>query len=319
MSNATIDELFDWAGARLGGPPLGLGRNGALFSPSTCSTTTRSRLWKAALVAAIALPAANGTVRASGLPFTWDPSQASPPLSGAGSAFTADTIDATNYLHSIIETNGSFVEQLVLNIGGFQLNGQPVTAPGLDTTYGLYFAIDATGQLIAGKTTFNTLNISLMADPGNNDGTLSATIAGISFSNTGPTGVADDFTLGTGSLLSASMAFNPFTKVRTAHYVENFAPEPNETGFFGNFSPLLEVFLTTPPAAFQALPQPDGTTVILVNDGIARADFVPEPASIVLLVSGLLGLGVVHRRRTHAPNPRLTSWRRDKTRPTVAV
>lgn len=160
---------FENSWARRGGPPLGLRGNGALFNQSKRSTTTRSRLWQAALVAAIALPAANGTVRASGVPFTWDPSEASPPLSGAGSAFTADTIDAANYLHSIIQTSGSFVEQLVLNIGGFQLNGQPVTAPGLDTTYGLYFAIDATGQQIAGKTTFNTLNISLMADPDNND------------------------------------------------------------------------------------------------------------------------------------------------------
>ena len=104
-------------------------------------------------------------------PFTWDPSQSNPQLSGAGSAFTADTINVTTYLHQINLLDGSFVIDQLLDINGFQLNGQPVTAPGFGSTYGLYFRIDSTGQQAGGITTYNTLNIALMADPGNNDGT----------------------------------------------------------------------------------------------------------------------------------------------------
>ncbi len=254
----------------------------------------RNRL-KAIIALVGILASASGTARAAGLPFTWDPSQSKPPLSGAGSAFTADTIDAASYLHSIIQPGGSFDEQLVLDITGFRLHGQPAAAPGLDSAYGLYFTINATGQQIAGKATFNTLGISLMADPGNRDGTPAVGLAGLAFANTGPTGIADDFVLGASTLHSASMAFNPVTKVRSAHFVESFAAAPNEAGFFGNLSLPLEELLTTLPAVFQALPQPDGTTVILVNGGVAEARFVPEPASIALLASGLLGLGSARR------------------------
>ena len=90
----------------------------------------RGRLLKGMLAVAIALPAASGAAGAAGLPFIWDPSQPDPPLAGTGSAFTADTINAANYLHSVIQAGGSFDEELVLKVGGFQRNGQPVAAPG---------------------------------------------------------------------------------------------------------------------------------------------------------------------------------------------
>jgi hypothetical protein len=258
----------------------------------------KSWLWKGMAAATVALPALSGISPASASSFTWDPSQASPPLSG--SAFTADTINTTNYLQAIHLTNGSFVETFILQINGFQLNGQPVTAPGFNSNYGLYFTINATGQAAS----FNTLNIALMADPGNNDGTPSAGITGVSFSNTGPTGVADDVTLGTGTLVSASLTFNPVTMVRNAHFVENFASAPNETGFFGSISPLLEEFLTTPPSAFQTFLEPDGSSIDLVNGGSGRAEFVPEPGSLVLLASSLLGLGLASLFRAGSPAAR---------------
>jgi hypothetical protein len=256
------------------------------------------KLLKRFLVVVSALPVLGGMAVASPIPFTWDPSQATPALSGAGSAFTADTINATNYLHSVVQPNGSFAQELILKINSFQLNGQSVTAPGLNSDYGLYFAINATGQLGA-TSTYSTLNIALMADPSNADGSLSSSMAGVLFSNTGPSGVADDFILGAGTLIAASMSINPITMVRSAHYVESFVPAPHEADFFNSISPVLEVFLTTPPAVFQALPQPDGSSVLLVNGGIAEVNFVPEPSSIVLLASGLLGLYLVRRHRVH--------------------
>jgi hypothetical protein len=227
---------------------------------------------------------------AAPITFTWDPSKASPAL--AGSSFTADTIDATSYLHSVNQTNGSFVEEFILQISGFELNGLPVIAPGLNSSYGLYVTINASGQTVAGRTTFNNLDITLMADPGNNDGAPSSTLAGVSFAN----GTAGDFALGSGTLLSASLALDS-AGVRHAHFVESVMRVPGEGGFFSGGSTVFEVFLTTPPAAFRAVPQPDGTTIQMVNGGSAQADFVPEPASLALFGSGLIAVALIRRRK----------------------
>jgi len=81
------------------------------------------------------------TALADPITFTWDPSRSSPALAGPGSGFTADTINTTNYLHSVNQSNGSFVEELVLRVNSFDQNGQTVVSPGLNRSYGLYFAI----------------------------------------------------------------------------------------------------------------------------------------------------------------------------------
>src|SRR5437868_2894827 len=116
-------------------------------------TTVETWLCKAIRVVAFAFPLGLSGMAAAG-PFTWDPSQANPPLSAAGSAFTADTINVSTYLHAIHPPDGSFVLDQLLNVVGFQLNGQPVTAPGFGSTYGLYFRLNSTGQTIGGITTY---------------------------------------------------------------------------------------------------------------------------------------------------------------------
>ena len=236
--------------------------------------------------------------------FTWDPSNSTPPLSGSGSAFTADTVLMTHYLHSVVQPTGLFQEELVFDIDAFQLGGQTVATPGFNSTpglsgsYDLYFLITATGQL-APATTFDMLSISLIGDPGNNNGAITASASGISFSNTGPTGVADDILLGTGTLESAAMTFDPITGVRRAHFVESFQPVPGQAAFFVSptaFPIRLEQFLTTPPSTFSAVPGPEGTTIITVNGGTSVANFTPEPGALILVVTGLLCLCLTARR-----------------------
>jgi hypothetical protein len=97
---------------------------------------------------------------------------------------TVDQMDITTYLHSDGAADGSFTENLILQVNGFEHNGLPVHLPGFGMNFGMYFLIDATGQTANGVTSFNTMHIALMVDRGNNDGAPSSTeFGGASFAN----------------------------------------------------------------------------------------------------------------------------------------
>ena len=259
--------------------------------------------------------------------FTWNPALASPALAGPGSAFTADGIAVTNYLHSVntndfVTLRQNFVEQFIQPITGFTLGGNPVTATGFNSSYGLYFAISATGYFPIntsgspiGPATFNNLDMSLMADVNHDDGTVSSTLSGVAFSN--PAGVLNDVTLATGSLVSAALSRNPVTNVRNAHFVDSFVPETAQAAFFVSPTYALhwDEFLTTLPDALHVVqvdpPPPDlppVTTVQMVNGdqgSTGQVSLVPEPGSSVLLLTALAasGLAVVRRRSGSARRP----------------
>jgi hypothetical protein len=246
------------------------------------------------------------SARAALATFTWNPAGASPALSLAGSAFTANGINATHYFYAVQPTSGPFPETFLERIQGFTLGSAPVSTPGLNGSpgaagsYGLYLTLQASFEIIAGVNTFHSLDVSLIADPGNNNGTASSTTSGLSFSNTGATGAADDVTLATGSLSSASLALIAGT--RNAHFLETIHAAAGETGFF--VTPLtafdlIEEFLTSPASVFTTAPGPGGSTIQMVNGGTALIDIqVPEPASLALLCSALGGLILARRRNT---------------------
>ena len=67
---------------------------------------------------------------------------------------------------------------------------------------------------------YHSLTMSLMADPGNNDGVLSATASGVGFAN----GTTGDITLAMGSLISSSFQLNPTTGIRSIGHFTEFVP-----------------------------------------------------------------------------------------------
>jgi hypothetical protein len=178
---------------------------------------------------------------------------------------TSDTMDVTTYLHSDNKADGSFTEHFILQVNGFELNGSPVNLPGFGSAFGMYFLIDATGQTANGATTFNSMNIALMVDRGNNDGAPSSTeFGGTTFAN----GTHGDYALATGTLVSAGIDVDPATGTRHPHFVEQVTPtEAGERVFGNSLNPgtLLQELLTTPggPTVFAA----GGGDTIQVVDG----------------------------------------------------
>ena len=236
---------------------------------------------------------------ATPVPFTWNPSGL-PALAGAGPAFTADGIVAADYVyaHQAATNNVPYPASFVFAVTGFTLQGAPVTTPGLGSGYGLYLRIDETDVLINGLGTTVSGTVRLIADPTNNDGTLSTTVANqIAFSN--PAGTADDITLASGSILSSVFkipAVGPVSKF----WLTEFSPAAGIAASSSARRATMSssrILNTNTPDSRQFLLQPDGSGITLVNGAVGSIDLtVPEPGSIVLLSTGLLGLIGLGRR-----------------------
>jgi hypothetical protein len=257
----------------------------------------------------------------AGTTFTWDPAGASPSLNAP--AFTADAIQGGHYLYSagpkVIPSAIIYTSSFIEPITGFTLGGTPVSTPGLNGTpgaagsYGLYVRMDLQTLAVSPTDTeFLGGTVKLMADPGNNNGAVSSTATGgLTFANTSSTGTQDDITLATGSLVSAGLSYNPTPSIaRIGDFVETLQPVAGEDGFF--VSPnsgdiLIEEILTTPVAAVLAgeagvAPDPNDPSlqISFIDGGLATAAIdlqVPEPPSLVLLGSRLIGLAALRSRR----------------------
>jgi hypothetical protein len=192
-----------------------------------------------------------------------------------------DTINTSNFLREVAQPDGSTVLHFLMPVTGFEDNGQSVSPAGFDKEYGLYLTIDATHP--AGQTggIFSSLNLTLWADPKNDAGTPGVSeTSGPSFSN----GMANDIVLATGTMVAASVSLDPTTMVRSADFVDSVTPTLEGTLLLdGSIKSggLLEVKTTTPPADFQTIPQPDGTTIFLVNDGTAQITLDPQGTILV--------------------------------------
>jgi hypothetical protein len=201
------------------------------------------------------------------------------------SLFTpVDTLDTTTYLYSANHSNGSFDLKWLMPVTGLSDNGKSVMPQGFDSNYGLYLTITASGLNNPSPgvvETFNTMNVTLWADPKNDAGTPSSNLGGISFSGS----TSNDIVLATGTLVSGELSVDS-AGVRMATYVESLTPTLDGTqllhGSIQQGDQLTEAFVTQ-PSEFQSTPQADGSSIVNVNGGAATVTLSTangDPATI---------------------------------------
>src|SRR5690348_10304826 len=155
-----------------------------------------------------------------------------------------DGFDLTNYLHADNHADGTAVERFTMHVDALTLNGATVDVPGLNTKFGLYFVIDATLHQTAGGAAFDSMDVAIMVDRGNDDGTISATPTGIGFAN----GTCGDYALATGHYVSAQLSIDTSTNARHADFVQALTPtKAGQEAFGGSLvdGDLLRELLTT--------------------------------------------------------------------------
>jgi hypothetical protein len=218
-------------------------------------------------------------------------STATRPGDGHATITAVDGFDTATFLQSVNQADGDFVERFILPAGSLTLAGAPVAAPWLDHV-GLYLTIDASGGFAAGRTSFDSLTVTLWADPGKDDGAAGAGLGGVGFAR----GTTGDIALATGTLVSAVLSQDA-ELTRHADFVETLTATQAGRALFGHSLDGLTIaeHLTTPAGVRSALAVPtDGSTVNLVNGGTAEVE-----------LSGIAVLPITPQSLRHAVQARL--------------
>jgi len=218
------------------------------------------------------MPKGGNTDTGNPVPFHWNPAAAGLD----GKSFTADTIDVLNNLTSIPQPDGTELVDRIEVITGFSLNGHAVTPAGFGTNYGLYF--EYVDHNAAGlPPTFLSVEFTLKADPGNLNGPVVSDTSQTGFTNTGPTGQADDIVLAHGSLVQGMVFIDDTTTPPTLHGdgVDTFIPDIAEF-FKGGGSDLLRGVAANPVTLVTTTEVPGVGTVTNFNNFVGHDQFVTD-------------------------------------------
>jgi hypothetical protein len=205
--------------------------------------------------------------------FHWDPAAAGL----TGKSFTADTINFVGNLTDVPQSDGTHLVDRIYRITGFSLNGHAVTPAGFGQPggYGLYFeSVDHTNGGF--PPTFLSIDTTFKADPGNLDGQVVSDTSQTGFSNTGPTGQADDIVLAHGSLVNAMLFLDNTTVPPTLDGTGTETFVPDIAAFFKGGSDLIKNVASNPVTLLTMTDVPGVGTVTNFKNFTGNMQFVTD-------------------------------------------